>query len=67
MLETIKKIILVKSLIDAVPVIISTGYLAYDLTSTVIKWATNDISLDYCKCIVCEDYRKRYGREPNKH
>ena len=67
MISTIKKIILIKSIIDAVPFIISTGYLVYDITATVIKWSTSDIKIDGCKCIVCEDYRKRFGREPNPH
>lgn len=67
MLETIKKILLVKSIIDSVPFIISTGYLVCDITFTLVKWTTKDLSIDKCKCFVCEDYRKKYGREPEKH
>jgi len=67
MLNTIKNIILIKSIVEAVPFVISTSYLAYDITTTVIKWSTSDIKIDSCKCIVCEDYRKRFGREPSPH
>lgn len=65
MSDLIKKIIIINTIIKTLPIVYSTAKLTFDITSTIILWSLPKI--DYCKCSVCEDYRKRFEIEPPEH
>ena len=64
-MNIIKQIIMLNTLYHTIPIVLSTAHLVYDITSTVVIWSFPKI--DYCKCNVCDDYRKRFGIEPRPH
>lgn len=65
MSDLIKKFIILNTLYHTLPIVYSTAKLTFDITSTIILWSIPKI--DYCKCNVCEDYRKRFEKEPPDH
>jgi len=65
MSNIIKQIIILNTIYNTLPIIYATGKLTYDLTSTIFLWSMPKIN--YCKCLVCENFRIRYKREPHNH